>query len=103
MRRTDERHFPRISPSNQILESAAEIGEIGAAVHLAPNAYRVIKNLGGDLLQYGSVPCKAYRCCRWRFSPFTHNPCQHPLICLSPPLNRSVTFSIIQGPLKPKS
>ncbi|KAG7532084.1 hypothetical protein FFLO_03892 [Filobasidium floriforme] len=45
-----------------ILESAAELGEIGAAVHLAPNAYRVIKNLGGDLLKYGSVPCKAYRC-----------------------------------------
>ncbi|KAI5450866.1 hypothetical protein NCC49_002607 [Naganishia albida] len=39
-----------------ILESVAEIKELGAAVHLAPNAHRLIQNWGGDLYQYGAVP-----------------------------------------------
>ncbi|GFZ47210.1 hypothetical protein JCM24511_04953 [Saitozyma sp. JCM 24511] len=44
-----------------ILESVAALGELGAAVHLAPNAHRIIKGLGGDLLQYGAMPCKAFQ------------------------------------------
>lgn len=40
-----------------ILESASEIKEFGAAVHLAPNAHRVVQKLGGELFKYGSVPC----------------------------------------------
>ncbi|KAJ9102969.1 hypothetical protein QFC19_004526 [Naganishia cerealis] len=39
-----------------ILESVAEIKELGAAVHLAPNAHRLIQGWGGDLYQYGAVP-----------------------------------------------
>jgi predicted NAD/FAD-binding protein len=40
----------------QILESVAEIKELGAAVHLAPNAHRLIQSWGGDLYQHGAVP-----------------------------------------------
>lgn len=42
----------------------------------------MIKNLGGDLLKYGSVPCKAYRCCECITSPFTHDPHPQLLNCL---------------------
>ena len=43
------------------MESTSEIKEIGAAVHLAPNAYRLIKGWGGDLIKgYGSVLCTGY-------------------------------------------
>jgi 2-polyprenyl-6-methoxyphenol hydroxylase-like FAD-dependent oxidoreductase len=45
----------------RIFESAPEIKEIGAAVHLAPNAYRIIKALGGDLAKKGCVPVRAFR------------------------------------------
>jgi salicylate hydroxylase len=46
---------------HQILESVREIREIGAAVHLAPNAHRLIKEWGGELIeQYGSVVCTGY-------------------------------------------
>lgn len=44
-----------------IFESAAEIKEIGAAVHLAPNAHRIIKGLGADLAKRGCVPVRAFR------------------------------------------
>jgi hypothetical protein len=46
---------------SKILESVSTLRELGAAVHLAPNAYRLIKQWGGDLVEgYGSVPCKGY-------------------------------------------
>ncbi|KAJ9094993.1 hypothetical protein QFC21_005786 [Naganishia friedmannii] len=44
-----------------ILESVAEIKELGAAVHLAPNAHRLIQGWGGDLYQYGAVPNRNVR------------------------------------------
>nr|XP_031860285.1 uncharacterized protein CI109_004169 [Kwoniella shandongensis]KAA5527357.1 hypothetical protein CI109_004169 [Kwoniella shandongensis] len=44
-----------------ILESAAALAEIGAAVHLAPNAHRIIKAFGGELIQTGAMPCKSFQ------------------------------------------
>ena len=48
----------------QILESAPALGEIGAAVHLAPNAHRIIKAIGGKLLEHGAMPCLAFQECK---------------------------------------
>ncbi|KAG7531502.1 hypothetical protein FFLO_04300 [Filobasidium floriforme] len=44
-----------------ILESVKVVREIGAAVHLAPNATRIIKALGGDLLKYGAPNVKMFK------------------------------------------
>jgi salicylate hydroxylase len=44
-----------------IFEAASELKEIGAAVHLAPNAHRIIKQWGGQLAKLGCVPNKAFR------------------------------------------
>lgn len=44
-----------------IFEIAPELKEIGAAVHLAPNAHRIIKALGANLSKQGCVPVRAFR------------------------------------------
>ncbi|WWC64322.1 uncharacterized protein I303_106932 [Kwoniella dejecticola CBS 10117] len=48
----------RESANVTILESAPALGEIGAAVHLAPNAHRILKALGAELMKKGAMPCK---------------------------------------------
>lgn len=45
----------------QILEAVKDMKEIGAAVHLAPNAHRLIQGWGGDLYAIDGVVCSGYR------------------------------------------